>query len=354
MRSTESNEQPIVPVSAPERRSTIVSGVCSECGTTYQVELDDGQETWMCPRCGPSTPIASRETPSERMASRPRRRLRLPAIRIPFFIVQLLIVSLTFVVFMGFLFNYLNQRFPPRRGAPRRPPVAKLPVAGEVPGATEAGVSATEGVDAAEGGDDGAAPEPDPSATRLAQSNSASGSDAEPPVEAPSADAASDLADKLALDVPQSASASAHGQHVSIREIVDHSERFFGQEVVLQCRLAKICDDALGKVPRRFDLEGKRIQLDEQEELGFVRLEIVDAQGDTLRCVFARTDGPLRPTLQWVMPGDWLRLTATPGLRYSDASASSDWGLVVIRVDAIDENSHDFTDTTPKQLAERR
>jgi hypothetical protein len=343
---------------------------------TYQVEANNGDEAWMCPRCGPSTPIVVRDSMA---TTGPRAgRMRIPRIRIPFVLVQLLIVSLTFLVFMGLLLNYMNRRYPvgPKRGSPlavqnARPnaPLPRDPIV-QQPGFvgdedSSAGESVVTSAVAASIDSPEAAARPDASIAttindspigsqltdqhvgsvqnsdprRLAASSGAENADATPVAEHTLE------IDDLPLPMADDC--------LSIRDVQNSYPRRFGQEVLLQCRLIKVHDAAAGQVPHRFDIDGESFHLKGNDEVGFLRLEVRDTQGDTLQSVFARMDGPLGAELEWIMPGDWLLLTATPGVRYGQSSSEADWGLILIRVAALRENTHDRHEQATKKLAER-
>ena len=127
MRSSEATPQATVPATVQPTAARSVSGVCSECGTTYSVAANGGNESWQCPCCGPSTPIVVKDAPRK---SKRRQRRRLPRIRLPFFVVQVFVVLLTFAIFMVSVKFYLEGRPRFRKKLPR-------------PAMAEAGVLAT-------------------------------------------------------------------------------------------------------------------------------------------------------------------------------------------------------------------
>ena len=369
MRSSQPEVNAAVPATVAASIVRSISGVCSECGTTYSVEPKGGNETWSCPYCGPSAPIVVREAPPARLRRRARRLL--PRIRIPFVLVQILVILLTFTIFLGSVMFYMNGQTPARRQLARQARAQQEEAAATLgplvprdPGSQPQG-QAAKGNPSDAADPDGAPSSTDVSPGQAAPAPAADQPDeGQPPVDgrdtvqraavetavAETEASAETEAVAMALDdVPQSVAEDS----LTVRGILYRSPRLFGKEVRLQCRFLSSHDDAVGKVPNRFDIDGQMVSLTESEEASFVRLEVMDGGGETLSTVFVSREGRVGQELQWTMPGDWVLVTGTPGVRYGDASGGTTWGLIVTKISAVQENAHDSNESETKKLAER-
>jgi len=112
-------------------------------------------------------------------------------------------------------------------------------------------------------------------------------------------------------------------------EIIQRFPELFGKEVRLQCQVLDFREDARGKVPDHFEIDGESIMVEEDAEPQFRQLEIVDTTGRVFPNVYLRYEGELRREFDWMMPGDWVVLKTTPGWRRDRVVNRHVWGLVV-------------------------
>jgi hypothetical protein len=150
-------------------------------------------------------------------------------------------------------------------------------------------------------------------------------------------------------DVPQPVAEHS----LTARQILAQSTQSTGGELRMQCRLVKIHHDAVGQVPRTFNVREQRVELSDEDEASFVRLEVLDVQGETFDRLFAATQGPLEQPLRWLRPGDWLLMTASPGGRFDRSSSDAYQGLVVTHIEALSANQHQTSSGPAKIVAGR-
>lgn len=372
MRSTPSETQ-TVRTTLPTQRPRMISGVCSECGATYEVEARGGAEAWICPRCGPSTPIDDDDPPQA--YRRRRRRFRLPRVRIPFFLVQLLIISITFALFMVLVINYMDsgvgQRNTPQpsiaqasEGANETPanasessspsPSGEADV--DVAGSTDAVPSVGEVDDqiSAEASATGQVTPPQPTGRASAVARLTPRVSLTDDLDSPATNALLSETSLTSQDVELPINVEAKNS-MSMRNVTHNMLHFFSRQVDLHVRLVGVYDDATGKVPHRFDVGERKIQLTDADDVNFLRLEVADVDGRSMDGVFVKRTGDLQRKLKWLMPGDWIVISATPGVRYQDESSTADsWGLVLTDITALSQHTHLSGSSGTKKLAERQ
>jgi hypothetical protein len=347
----------------------MISGICSECGTTYQVEAKGGDETWLCPQCGPSMPIDD-DDPSDSVRFRPPR-FHWPRVRLPLVVTQLLIVCVTFASFMGLVIRYMDNGHAVRI----QPSVEVAAQPGEETDAAQADSDAEVAT-----GEQSPTVEESDSQEPLAPSEATSAAPSSSTSPRRSMDPA--IADATATQgvTPQPLAALADASTAvssdsaatpssdefelpfsvvpnsqSVRSVMNKLIHLFGEQFVMQCRLIDVIDDAQGKVPHRFDVNGQSITLEDEDDVNFLRLEIVDSQGDPMDKVFVERTGELGRKLEWLRKGDWIVVSGTPGIRYeSPKSGAAKWGLVLTDISALNEHTHRSDLAEPRKLAERQ
>ncbi len=358
MRPYEATQHPVIPATLAAPTSGVISGVCSACGTTYSIPCEEeGHTELCCPRCGPSMPIEVKDA-----VPTPRRRSRLRSVlpRIPFVVVQLMVILLTFGIFMGFVLKYMNGKSPAARK------LAKQAVAADGPAAADAtNQASTSTQDANEGTKDDATPDTDTVAVPSADvaSGNADRTDDQPDAEAESPETLAaehvvaartpsevSAAIAAAIDIEPLPSAD---DSLTLREIQFRRSRLFEQEFLLQCRVLQIFDDAVGKVPNSFYVGNRKVDLNASQEADYLRMEVMDCRGETMDSVFVSTQGTVGNELQWTMPGDWVLVTATVGMRYDSTISDLGYGLILTKISALQENTVNTREPDAKKIAER-
>ena len=119
------------------------------------------------------------------------------------------------------------------------------------------------------------------------------------------------------------------------------------------CQVLAVHDDAVGKVPNSYYVGDRKIELSESDEADFLRLEVMDPRGDTLDSVFVGRKGTVGSEFQWILPGDWVLVTATVGMRYDNVTSGLTWGVILTKIAALQEHSHESHEAESKRLAER-
>lgn len=304
---------------------------CSECGASYVVAPDPHREVLICPTCGPSLPIAAEDDARVWNSRRPPRRWP----QLSFAWLQIATICLTFVVFLGFVMFTLG------RGRGKSEPGMEPSAMGQA----DTQHNPSENVDGSDGSDgsiDNRLHHHQALAVASAtkgpldhQSHKSKGG-AQPPNSRESngqdfARVAAGGANRALIDYAPEALDLVHpiDDGMVVVDIIRRFPELFGKEVLLQCQVLDFREDARGKVPDHFEIDGESIMVEAEAELHFRQLEIVDTAGRVFPNVYLRYEGKLRREFDWMMPGDWVVLKATPGWRRDRVVNRHVWGLVV-------------------------